>query len=60
MTSMIYGREYLHVVWVHMEVAVETPRRNEPSIYKFSFLFLGILRDERIIFVKSSICQTRD
>jgi hypothetical protein len=32
----------------------------ELGISNFSFLFLGILRDEQFIFVKSSIFQTRD
>jgi hypothetical protein len=51
MTSMIYGMEYLHVVWVHAGI--------EPDIFNFSFLFVGILMDERFIFLKLSIFQIR-
>jgi hypothetical protein len=39
---------------------VEMPGWKEPDILKFYFPFIGILRDERFIFVKSSIFQTRD
>jgi hypothetical protein len=59
MTSMIYGREYLYVVWVHTEGRNAWGEKNQ-VLLKFSFLFLGILRDERLIFLKSSIFQTRD
>jgi hypothetical protein len=39
---------------------VEMPGWKEPDILKFYFPSIGILRDERFIFVKSSIFQTRD
>jgi hypothetical protein len=58
MTSMTYGREYLHVVWVHEGGGGggrnAWVKKNQVFLI-FLFFFLGILRDERFNFVKSSI-----
>jgi hypothetical protein len=52
MTSMVYEREYLHVVWVYVGARTSGWKK---SRYFFIFLFFFLdLRDERFIFVSSS------